>query len=607
MSALSPLARCAMAASAVLAMLATAASGAHAQRAAQTASAPLVRATTGASVGLPQPLATADAARLRRAFQAQARGDTATAEREAERVADHRLHGHLLAKRLLRPGAAPRASALHAWLLEHADLPDAPAIHAALLRRLPRGVPTPPEPTGAGENAAPAVIPEDQRPSAALVRRPSLDRTVQARLSEGRPDLALRAVTAAEGLPRAYAAQLRAEIAQVVFRRGEHAEARRLSEEALGLDAPNPAAAHQAGLSAWAAQDYAAAFAYFERAARSERAASALRASAAYWAARAAVRARRPAQYAPWMLLAAQETRTFHGMIARRALGLPPALIWQRDADDPGQTALLAAGLAETAGGWRALALLQIGQRDRAEAELRLLHRRARNNPRMLQGILAVTQRAGFTELAASAAEDLPSEGRLARDAARYPLPTLMPPSGFRLDPALLYALALQESRFNPNAVSPAGARGLLQILPSTASYVAGDPSLRRGAGMRRLHDPAFSLEIGQRYLHYLASQSSVRGDLIRLLAAYNAGPGNLSRWLGSIGHADDPMLFIESIPVAETRAFVRRVLTYSWIYASRLDLPTPSLDALAAGEFPRFAGAEEVTAMLRERPRLAN
>lgn len=606
MSAMSPLARCAMAASAVMAMVAVMPSGAFAERAAPQDDPSRMRVTTAMEASLPQPLSTTDAARLRRAFEAQARGDSAAAQREADRVADRRLHGHLLAKRLLRSGAAPAASVLHAWLLEHADLPDAPAIHAALTARLPRGTAAPPAPSEP-EEAAPTVVPEDQRPNAALVRRAALDRAVQGRLAEGRPDLALRAVATTSGIGAAYGAQLRAEIAQVVFRQGNNAEARRLSEEALGLDAANPAAAHQAGLSAWAGGDYAAAFAYFERAARSDRAASALRASAAYWAARAAVRARRPAHYAPWMLLAAQETRTFHGMIARRALGLPPALAWERDVEDGGTIALLAGALAETAGGWRALALLQIGQHERAEAELRLLHRRARSNPRMLQGILAVSQRAGFAELAALAAEDLPREGSLARDSARYPLPTLMPPSGFRLDPSLLYALALQESRFNPNAVSPAGARGLLQIMPATASYVAGDPSLRRGAGVRRLHDPAFSLEIGQRYLHYLAGQEAVGGDLIRLLAAYNAGPGNLSRWLGSIAHADDPMLFIESIPVAETRGFIRRVLTFSWIYASRLDLPTPSLDALAAGEFPRFSGTEEVTAMLRERPRFSN
>ncbi|MBY0338777.1 MAG: lytic transglycosylase domain-containing protein, partial [Acetobacteraceae bacterium] len=324
--------------------------------------------------------------------------------------------------------------------------------------------------------------------------------------------------------------------------------------------------------------------------------APAMRAAAAYWTARAAVRARRPTQYVPWMLQAAQEPRTFYGMIARRTLGLPPGLVWERDI--AGDTH--AVGLTETAGGWRALALLQIGQTQRAEAELRLLHRRARNNPAVAQGVLAVAQAANLTGLGialASAADD----GR-ARDAMRFPLPTLQPAGGFRMDPALLYALALQESRFDASAVSRSGARGILQIMPATASYVANDPSLRTNA--ERLHEPGFGLEIGQRYVHYLARHEAVRGDLIRLLAAYNAGPGNLARWEPAARHREDPLLFIESIPIHETRQFVQRVLTFSWIYANRLGLPARSLDQIAGGNSPSFATVEEVTAALRARGR---
>ncbi|MFC7692265.1 hypothetical protein ACFQY5_24530 [Paeniroseomonas aquatica] len=95
-----------------------------------------------------------------------------------------------------------------------------------------------------------------------------------------------------------------------------------------------------------------------------------------------------------------------------------------------------------------------------------------------------------------------------------------------------------------------------------------------------------------------------MEGNLIRLLAAYNAGPGNLLKWLPASGHRDDPFLFIESIPIDETRGFVQRVMAYSWIYASRLGLPAPSLDQLAAGSFPKFARPEEVTALLRARGR---
>ena len=98
-----------------------------------------------------------------------------------------------------------------------------------------------------------------------------------------------------------------------------------------------------------------------------------------------------------------------------------------------------------------------------------------------------------------------------------------------------------------------------------------------------------------------------MRGNLVRVLAAYNAGPGNLTRWLPATRHRSDPLLFIESIPIHETRNFVSRVLTYSWIYANRLGLPTPSLDQIAGGNFPSFPNTEEVTAMLRLRPQRSN
>lgn len=598
-----------MAAWAVMAVFATGPLAAQAQRVPEhNASRPVAGpardgAVVPAASTLPQPLASQDAQRLRRAFHAQAMGDIAAANREVERLSDRRLIGHLLADRLLRPGPAATVPALQAWLQNFADLPDAPQIHEHLVRRLPRGA-TPPEapiPRDLAGLETPILSDEDVVQAAGpLRRRRALDRVVRARVSEGQSQSAQQAVAAARNISPAYAAQLHAEIARGAFRQGRDAEALRVAREALNHDAHNAVAAQQAGFAAWALGQYDTAFHFFERAARSHRARAALRASAAYWAARAAVRSRRPEQYAPWMLLAAQEPRTFHGMIARRTLGLPPGLMWERDIADGAQ----AASLAETAGGWRALALLQIGQTERAETELRLLHSRARNNPRVVHGVLAAAEQAGLPALAAMVSENLPRPAT--HDSRRFPLPQLRPPGGFRLDPALLYALALQESRFNPNAVSPAGARGLLQIMPATASYVANDPSLR-GAGARRLHDPAFSLEIGQRYLHYLARHGVVRGDLIRMLAAYNAGPGNLSRWMNNIGHRNDPMLFIESIPVGETRAFVQRVLTYSWIYANRLDLPSPSLDALTRGEFPRFADTDDVVAMLRERPQRAN
>ncbi len=581
---------------------------ATAQRAQDQTAPPQVRTRTAptpaapisaAPSALPRPMGAADAIRMRRAFEAQARGDLPAATRETERLDDRRLMGHLLADRLRR--GDPSLHELQAWLSDFADHPDAPALHEALVRQMPRGAAAPPPPSQ--PDAAAELLPEERAPNGPpLTRDAGLERIVMARLAEGNLPAALALIQARRGLTPAYLGQLKAEMSRALFRLGRDGDALAVAQEGLRFAPQNAQAAYQAGLAAWGMQNYETAFAAFERAARNQSAPATLRAAAAYWTARSAVRARRPAQYVPWMLQAAQEPRTFHGMIARRSLGLPPGLVWERDTANESR----ALGLAETAGGWRALALLQIGQTQRAEAELRLLQRRTPNNRQVVQGILAVAQIANMPGLTSQIATAAQIEDGRARDSERFPLPTLLPNGGFRMDPSLLYALALQESRFDPSAVSRAGARGLLQLMPATASYVANDPSLR-AENADRLHDPGFGLELGQRYVHYLARHDAVRGDLIRLLAAYNAGPGNLSRWLPVAQNRTDPLLFIESIPILETRLFVTRVLTFSWIYANRLGLPTPSLDQIAGGGFPSFVNIEDVTAMLRVTSARAN
>ncbi len=549
----------------------------------------------GGVAGLPAVLPPSEASRLRRIFDRQAAGDFAAAARETERLEDRRLLGQVLAHRWLQPGAQPTAAELQAWLARHGDHPDAPRIHALLGRLLPRGAALPPAPEQA-EGLSPelSLAPEERDPpSAAVTRNPVLDRTVRERAAAGNAESALAMVDRTRGMTPAYAALLRAEVALVLFRRGEDAKALRIAAD--GARGGSPRAAFATGLAAWGLDRPDIALHFFERVARSE-AAPALRSAAAFWTARAAVRARQPELYTPWMMQAAQESRTFYGLVARRSLGLPANFAWEGELAGDADIA----PVAETAGGWRALALLQVGQPARAEAELRRLWSQARNHPGLVRAMLGVATAANLNGLSSQLAAASQSADGRPRDFARYPLPRLQPQGGFRVDPALLYAVALQESRFDADAVSPAGARGVMQIMPATAGHITGDPSWREPAAVRRLNEPGLSLDLGQRYLHHLARLDGVEGNLIRMLAAYNAGPGNLLKWLPVHGHRDDPFLFIEAIPLDETRNYVQQVLAYSWIYASRLGLPSRSLDQIAAGEFPRFAGPEEVTAMLR-------
>ncbi|WP_245185395.1 lytic transglycosylase domain-containing protein [Falsiroseomonas frigidaquae] len=554
-------------------------------------------AAQGRDAGFPQPLAPSDAARLRHIFALHAQGETAQATREMERLQDRRLVGHVLADRWLKAGVSPPLPEVVAWLTDFSDHPDAPAIHAILARRAPPGMALPAAPALEMLSDSTEVVPEEREPTARrIIRYAPLDRTVRERARDGDIAGALANIARSRASD-AYEALLKAEVAQILLQQGKDEDAFRIAAEAARHSGGSAFPGYIAGLAAWALNRPEAALAYFEHAARSEIAAPATRAAAAFWTARAAVRARRPQAYVPWMMQAAQEPRTFYGLVARRALGLPMGFAWQREVAGENE----AAAIAETAGGWRALALLQIGQNSRAEAELRALWPRVQGNAGVVRAMLLVATQANMPELASQLAALSQSADGRPRDFARFPLPRLEPMHGFRMDPALVYALARQESNFNPAAISPAGARGILQIMPATASYVTGDSSLR-GANVARLHDPGFSLEVGQRYVHYLAQTGQVDGDLIRLLAAYNNGPGNLSRWLPAVRHRSDPFLFIESIPVGETRAFVQRVLAYSWIYAARLGLPSPSLDALATGRFPQFQGAPAVAAMLISR-----
>jgi soluble lytic murein transglycosylase len=209
----------------------------------------------------------------------------------------------------------------------------------------------------------------------------------------------------------------------------------------------------------------------------------------------------------------------------------------------------------------------------------------------MGRAVLAIAQRANLAQLAIRLGPRVSEKDGRRHDAALYPIPSWRPAEGFTVDRALIYAFMRQESGFRPDANSPAGAKGLMQLMPGTAAYIAEQAGL---PGEPDLLDPAVNLSLGQRYILHLFQQPSVQGDLFRLVAAYNSGPGKVEEWRKRDDFNGDPLLFIESIPSRETRLFIERVLASYWIYRDRLGQPTPSLDAIAAGEWPTYTPLEE-------------
>ncbi len=539
--------------------------------------------------GLPQPLTPSDAGRLRRIFALQASGKFDAAAAEMDGVLDPVLSGHVLAQRYLDRRSRPSSAQLATWLAHYPDHPDSAAIHLLLLSRLAIGSPRPPAPDLvmlAPDPPAAAAPEEDEPPQRRLSRNALLDRTVQERARAGNADSAVLLLARTRGLDTLYGSQLRAEIAQILFTQGRDEEALRLARRALRESTARVGlAGYVAGLAAWRLGRPAEAQPLFEAASQAEIASPSLRAGAAFWAGRAHLRNHDPAGYRPWMRQAAAAQRTFYGLLARRILGLEPTLQGGRDTLSAADTD----ALLGNPHGRRALALLQIGQSRRAEAELRCLWPQIAADPGLSDAVLRVAEAAGLLDLSAQLAGLIETAEGRPHDEARFPIPGLRPAGGFRMDPAIVYALTRLESNFDPSAVSSVGARGLMQVMPLTASYMTGNGDTATESYARRLHDPATNLAVGQSYVMYLAKMDGVDGDLIRLFASYNAGPTSFARMAGTIPPSDDPLLFIESIPNDETRGFVPRALTYTWIYAARLHLPAPSLDELAAGAWPTF------------------
>jgi len=326
------------------------------------------------------------------------------------------------------------------------------------------------------------------------------------------------------------------------------------------------------GLAHWRQQDARAAAVAFEQVA-GRASNDDMRAAGSYWAARAWMNAGQPGKVAALLKRAAQRGDTFYGMLARETLGIeaPQAAI------NPMRSAIILDKPAVKA----ALALHDIGENDMADQLLR--HQAAIGTLRDYDSLLALTDTLDLPTTQIWLAQRGPA-GHNGGSFGRFPRPSWTPDGGWRVDPALVFAHALQESGFRTDAVSPAGARGLMQVMPGTARLVAGE-----SVSAVRLSVPSTNMEYGQRYLEQLRDMKATGGLLPKVMAAYNAGPAPVERWNSQVRDNGDPLLFMESLPYYETRAYVNIVMRNYWMYELRADSKAEALTAMAQGKWPAF------------------
>ena len=562
-------------------------------------------------VAIPPVLSSEDITRYRTIFALQEEGRWADADREIDKLGDPLLMGRILFQRYMHPTHyRSRYSELAHWLEHYADQPGAYRIYRLAMRRKPSSAKPPRWPgaarNGAGARAEPPPEPGYKSPKKRSAKTAQRVRALRAHMIKHarRGD----AKAAEQHLRKKEVERLfddveyddtRARIATGYFFKGEDEKAFALAAASATRSREHvPLADWTAGMAAWRLGEKGAARSHFEALARAERTSSWNLAAGAFWAARTNLVTGRPDRVNGFLTIAARHSRTFYGLIAIRLLGETPGLRWHAPALAPPDMAQLLT-FTEVE---RAIALGESGQIYWAEQEIREVYRQL--DPALDEALLGLASRLDLPAASLRIGRETAERKNRVYDMALYPVPPWEPAGGFDIDRALIYAFMRQESDFNSRAKSRSGARGLMQLLPRTGSFVAKDRSLR-GRNKQKLFSPELNIDLGQKYLSHLMDNKRVEGELFKLAAAYNGGPGNLKKWLRRTNHQDDSLLFIESLPSLETRLFIERVLANLWIYRMRLGQETPSLDAVAAGAWPRYVSLDKpaITLAITEAP----
>jgi soluble lytic murein transglycosylase len=286
---------------------------------------------------------------------------------------------------------------------------------------------------------------------------------------------------------------------------------------------------------------------------------------------------------------AAAFPETFYGQIALAHIDPSPVLHLTASAVEAAPQATVEAGPLMD----EIKVLADLGQ----AATLRSFVERAtaQASPAQLKRLMMLLTDWGYPEIAVRLAKTASYDGTTL---PVFTHPVIAIPSyagpGAAPDPALVLGLIRQETEFNPYAISSAGAKGLMQMMPASAKLAA------RQAGLpyrpeALLTDTTYNMQLGM--TEYRGHLDRYGGSLVLAAASYNAGPGNARKWVAAMGDPRDggvdPIDWIEQIPFGETRNYVQRVLENTEVYRARLagkDVPLKILDDLYAPSRPRMA-----------------
>lgn len=529
-------------------------------------------------------------------FTTQQQGNMDEADLAIAELKDRRLLGHVLYQRYLHPTAYVSSfDELKAWLEFYSDHPGAEKIYNLAMKKAGSSqkqalLRQPSKRTKIRAIAEPTMVfakPYTDHGGASDYDK-SIEKKVLRYIRKDQKDKALDVIYAENKKGEASAYQidyLKSRAAERYLYDGKIKLAHELAAQAYRRSGDRvPLAGWVYGLSAWYNGSYAAAAQGFKSAAISKQASGWLQAASSFWAARAYDRLGHTYEVGIWLMKAQDHPRTFYGLLAHQAMGKKFDFNWET----PPLTRDMVRSMAKSRATMRALALMDIGRYDWAEQEFLYVDI---DDDTVKRAMLAFAQSYNMAELSYRLGSNVKSSKGKIYDAALYPDLDMSQVDRKRkyVDLDLVQAIARQESRFNPYALSHSGAVGLMQIMPDTARYVANRYDLVLGS-TKTLLLPAYNIKFGQYYIHDLLASNTVGDDLIYALIAYNAGPGNLRKWQKMWPEVKDPLLFIELLPVTETRKYVERVLANYWIYRVKHGRDLNQLQPIITGEPLRYA-----------------
>jgi soluble lytic murein transglycosylase len=533
-------------------------------------------------------LSSSDAKLYEEIFALQRAGDIKTATKKVKALDNDLLMGHVLSQKYLHPTAWRSTYAeLSSWLKKYNDHPAASRIKWLSNRRKPNAAkaarnPKPGYLNGVGlsqPQSFRATVPESWKGRSSPKQTAAIAREIRRFIRRGHPSGAadylskkstLRYLTISEE------AHLRGEIAHAYLIFGVDDKAIRAARQAIAKSGETAWMGYWAGgLAAWRSHRYELAGTFFRSLVDLEKAPDVLRAGAAFWAHRALMREGQPKRAMEYLEIASYYPHNFYGVVALQVAGQTKQIEFVQ----PSVSDSFLSWLRAQAGGKRALALLQSGNWTEAARELRYLH--GEMPERFTTDMIGFAARYNMPGLAFRLADIYRQDTGVEYNAALYPV--LDTDVEFSVDEALIWSIIRKESGFYPLARSHAKAAGLMQIMPATAAFIARDRQFR-SSKRHLLHNPDVNLSLGQDYIAHLLDEKHIKGDLVRLLAAYNGGPGNLRKWLRSTNHQDDPLLLIESIPARETRNYIKGVISFLFMYRNRFDEEMPMLQGLVTG-----------------------